>query len=235
MLPPFLGGRMDDRLHVFETPQIRVTWSRRRCIHAAECVRGLPGVFEPGRRPWVMPENGDADEVAAVVRRCPTGALHYERLDGGAAEPTPERNWAMVSRGGPVVLRGDLSIVRPGAEPVRETRLGLCRCGASRFKPFCDGSHWQAAFHDPGTLPEIGFTPLPPDTGAATAPPAGPVAVTPTVNGPVVIEGPIEFLSGDGQTRRRVARASLCRCGHSENKPFCDGSHRAAGFEAEGS
>ena len=228
---------MDDRLHVFETPQIRVSWSRRRCIHAAECIRGLPEVFEPGRRPWVAPANASPDEVAAVVRRCPTGALHYERLDGGANEAAPDRNWAMVLRGGPIYLKGDLTIVRPGAEPVRETRLGLCRCGASKFKPFCDGSHWQLDFRDAGALPEIGFTPLPADdaaAGAAPAPPAGPVTVTPTANGPVVVEGPIEFLAGDGQTRRRVAKASLCRCGRSENKPFCDGSHRTAGFEAEG-
>lgn len=229
---------MDDRLHVFETPQIRVTWSRRRCIHAAECIRGLPEVFEPGRRPWVVPGNADPDEVAAVVRRCPTGALHYERLDGGANEPVPDRNWAIVQRGGPVCLKGDLTIERPGAEPLRETRIGLCRCGASKFKPFCDGSHWQAGFRDRGELPEIGFTPLPapePDAaGAAPAPPSGPVTVTPTANGPLVVEGPVEFLAGDGQTRRRVAKASLCRCGRSENKPFCDGSHRDAGFEAEG-
>jgi uncharacterized Fe-S cluster protein YjdI len=110
---------MDDRLHVFESPQIRVSWSRPRCIHAARCIRGLPEVFEPGRRPWVMPANAPADEVAAVVRRCPTGALHLGRLDGG-----------------------------PGEEPMRETRVGLCRCGASKFKPFCDGSHWESGFRD---------------------------------------------------------------------------------------
>jgi len=189
-----------------------------------------------------MPVNAPADEVAAVVRRCPTGALHFERLDGGPGEPTPERNWAIVTRGGPIVLNGDLTIASPGEAPVRETRVGLCRCGASKFKPFCDGSHWESGFRDVGTLPEIGFTPLPAETPAAGAPaanvppasPSGPVTVTPTANGPVIVEGGVEFLAGDGQARRRVARAALCRCGRSENKPFCDGSHRSAGFTAEG-
>jgi CDGSH-type Zn-finger protein/uncharacterized Fe-S cluster protein YjdI len=222
---------MKDKLHEFKTDAITVTWSKARCIHAAACISALPEVFEPGRRPWVMPANAAVDEVASVVRRCPTGALHFTRQDGGAAEPIPERNFAIVSRSGPTYLRGDLRLVDPDGNVVlRETRLAICRCGATKHPPFCDGEHWEIAFRDAGQVPEIG---LHTGDGDPSQPPSGPVTVEPTVNGPIRIAGEIEFLAGDGQTRRRGARADLCRCGHSENKPFCDGSHRAAGFRAE--
>ena len=81
-----------DKLHEFRGTQIRVTWSKSRCIHFAACVRGLPAVFQPGERPWIQLEGAAAREVAEVVMRCPTGALHFEPLDGGAAEAPETSN-----------------------------------------------------------------------------------------------------------------------------------------------
>src|SRR5438045_9392109 len=98
-LEPNPGAAMEDKRHAFETDAITVTWSRTRCIHAAACIAGLPDVFEPGRRPWILPGVAPVDEVASVVRRCPTGALQFTRHDGGAAGPTPARNHAIVARG----------------------------------------------------------------------------------------------------------------------------------------
>src|SRR4029077_19626394 len=68
---------MNDKLHIFEGHGIRVSWSKARCIHSAECVRGLPLVFQPGSRPWIKPDAGAAARIAEVIERCPTGALHY--------------------------------------------------------------------------------------------------------------------------------------------------------------
>jgi uncharacterized Fe-S cluster protein YjdI len=59
---------------------VDVSFDDELCEHAAECVRGLPSVFEPGRRPWIIPDNANADDVVAVVARCPSGALQIERL-----------------------------------------------------------------------------------------------------------------------------------------------------------
>lgn len=72
---------MKDKLHGFEADAITVTWSKRRCIHAAECVAGLPRVFQPGERPWIKLDAAAAGTIAGIVRRSPTGALHYERQD----------------------------------------------------------------------------------------------------------------------------------------------------------
>ena len=62
-------------------------YDRGRCRHYAECVRGLPQVFDPTRRPWIRADLADADTVAEVVRRCPTGALHYRLLAEKPEEP----------------------------------------------------------------------------------------------------------------------------------------------------
>ena len=77
---------MTDKVKTYWSDDIVVAYDAGRCIHAAECVRGLPGVFDTGKQPWIQPANAAADAVAEVVMRCPTGALHFERKDGGAAE-----------------------------------------------------------------------------------------------------------------------------------------------------
>jgi CDGSH-type Zn-finger protein/uncharacterized Fe-S cluster protein YjdI len=209
---------MDEKLHVFESPAITVTWSRGRCIHVAECVRGLPGVFQPGRRPWVDPGRAAADRVAEVVCRCPTGALHFERRDGGAAEAVPATTVVTPSRRGPLHLRGDVELVAgDGTVVARDTRMALCRCGTSKNRPFCDGSHWETDFRDDGLVGEGG---QPPQSAAS-----GPLRITFGVGGPLYAEGPFVLASARAGVRRELGGGRLCRCGASRNKPFCDGSH----------
>ena len=217
---------MSDRLHEFDSAGIRVTWSKRRCIHAAECVRGLPAVFQPGRKPWVMPERAGAGTIAEVVMRCPTGALHFERHDGGPAEPKPASNTIEPTRGGPLHLRGDLELLNADGTPLlRDTRVALCRCGQSRNKPFCDNSHLEADFLDRGEVFEGGVKPL-------EGEPTGPLRVTVSADGPLLVKGPVTVRSADHRVALVGGAASLCRCGNSGNKPFCDGSHLRVGFKA---
>ena len=116
---------------------IAVQWEPRLCIHTRACIAALPDVFLPEERPWVRLEGADADRVADAVRRCPTGALHYRRLDGGPQEE-PEDELRVVPRpNGPLFLRG---LIR------EDTRVALCRCGGSQNKPFCDGTHRTNGF-----------------------------------------------------------------------------------------
>lgn len=121
--------------------QITVHFDIERCRHLAECVRGDPLVFDRERRPWVRADaNPDAARVAEVVRRCPTGALHYTLSDGPAEAPDP-RTTVTMTLDGPLLVRGDLQITLGDGTTVAETRAALCRCGSSANKPFCDGSH----------------------------------------------------------------------------------------------
>jgi uncharacterized Fe-S cluster protein YjdI len=133
---------------VYRNDAIEVTWEPRFCIHARKCVRDLGQVFNPSARPWIDVDAADPDAIAQTVLECPTGALHFRRLDGGAQEETAEEETSVqpVSNG-PLFLRGRLRIVDREGNLIREdTRLALCRCGASGNKPFCDGSHRRIGF-----------------------------------------------------------------------------------------
>ena len=71
----------------YTAPGVRVFYDRGRCLHFAKCVRGLPEVFDVGKRPWIQPGKASAEQVAEVVRRCPSGALHYRLEEGSSEEP----------------------------------------------------------------------------------------------------------------------------------------------------
>ena len=116
----------------YEGEQIEVTYDAARCLHAAECVRGMPAVFDTAKRPWIAPDGADAGALAAVIRRCPTGALHYT-LREGAPEPPLVPTRVRLPEGGPLLLEGDLEL-----DGKRETRAAICRCGQSSNQPYCD-------------------------------------------------------------------------------------------------
>jgi len=206
----------------FRGAAVVIRYDAARCIHAAECVRGAPEVFDPTARPWIDPDRGEAEHLAAVVRRCPTGALTLTYADGRAGELPEPRATATLVADGPIYLRG--RIVHAGgthASLVEYTRVALCRCGASANKPFCDGSHARIGFKDPGACAAAE------PAGAATA---GEVRLIPIKNGPLMVEGQVEFRAADGSTFVAGDKCWLCRCGASANKPFCDGSHKRIGF-----
>lgn len=138
----------------YRNEQIIVYWEPELCIHAGNCFRGLPEVFKPHERPWVLVNAASADRIAQVVMNCPTGALHFERLDGGPQEQAPQETTVKLQINGPLYVRGKVQIVGPGGHVLRkDTRLALCRCGHSENKPFCDGSHFRVGF-DTSEKPE---------------------------------------------------------------------------------
>jgi CDGSH-type Zn-finger protein/uncharacterized Fe-S cluster protein YjdI len=215
---------MPAKIREYESDDIIVRFDIRRCIHAEECVKGLPGVFERDRKPWVDPSQSDADAIARVVHSCPTGALTFGRKDGGAAEAVPDRNSVTIVEDGPVYVRGDVELhTSEGIE--KHTRVALCRCGAAHNKPFCDNSHKDIEFrHDGNFIKQL-----------ETAELGGPIVIHVRENGPILIEGNFQMESGDGSHAMLLSgRTWICRCGHSENKPFCDGAHKNAEFEAPG-
>ena len=53
-------------------------------------------------------------------------------------------------------------------------------------------------------------------------------------NGSSRVTGDVDFVDSEGNVIKSESSFSLCRCGHSKNKPYCDGAHREAGFEAPG-
>ena len=127
--------------------RIEVQWEPRLCIHVRHCVRELPQVFDAEARPWIRVDEADADAVAATVAACPTGALHFRRLDGGPDEEAPAELTIEPRPNGPLFVRGHVRVVGDDGHVIREdTRVALCRCGGSANKPFCDGTHRRIGF-----------------------------------------------------------------------------------------
>jgi len=201
---------------------ITVYFTVHRCTHVAECLNGAPEVFDLSQTPWVQPDTAPADQVATVILRCPTGALHFRRHDGGAEEKITRRNILIISRDGPFFARGDLRILNfDGRRVLEDSRLALCRCGHSRIMPLCDGSHWLGGFTDPGRYSPRPQNPLPPES---------PLIVKLEKDGPLELSGPVIIQGPDGEGIFQGGKARLCRCGHSRHQPFCDRSHIEAGF-----
>jgi len=201
---------------------VQIVYHGKLCIHSRFCVTGAPKVFLANvEGPWIHPDQMNAEELMAVSRECPSGAIRYRRKDGGSEEHAPPVNLIRVQEGGPYAFRGDLSI--DGADI--GFRATLCRCGASKNKPFCDGSHHDIHFDASGEPP----------TGDKTAMLEvrdGPIEITPALDGPLMVRGNMEIISGTGRMVARMQAARFCRCGQSNTKPFCDGTHAKVGFRS---
>ncbi|HEX7804315.1 MAG TPA: CDGSH iron-sulfur domain-containing protein [Pseudoxanthomonas sp.] len=203
--------------------QVVIHFDGARCIHSRNCVLTHPDVFVPNvEGEWIHPDAVSADEVALTARLCPSGAIRYERLDGQNGEPAPLVNTVRIREDGPLAFNAPLRI----AGQDQGLRATLCRCGLSKNKPYCDNSHAEGRFLATG---EPAIKPSEP-----LAARAGTLELTPQHNGPLKVSGNLEIVSGTGHTINRVSETWLCRCGHSKNKPYCDGSHKKVGFQADG-
>ena len=211
---------MNNEREEHRTESIAVLFNGNRCIHSRNCVLGRPDVFVPNASgEWIHPEKASPEAVAAIAYNCPSGAITFERLDGGEQETAPEVNVAHLRENGPIAFHCELDI----AGQTTSFRATLCRCGASGQKPYCDSSHNRIGFQSTGEPPSQDSEPLSQRNGR--------LEITPAPNGPLVLNGAIEICTGTGRTVTRTTQTALCRCGASGHKPFCDGSHVKVGFK----
>jgi CDGSH-type Zn-finger protein/uncharacterized Fe-S cluster protein YjdI len=209
------------KIDIVDGKKVRIIFEGAKCIHSRGCVLSRPDVFVPNvKGEWIHPDAATPEAVAELAHQCPSGAIRYERLDGGPGEAPPKVNTVRVRENGPLAFHGALDIA--GQPPA--IRATLCRCGASKNKPYCDGSHTEAGFVASGEAPA--------KESVALAQRDGPLKITPAANGPLMVEGAIEVVTGTGKTVNRTTKAAFCRCGHSANKPYCDGTHKKTGFQA---
>ncbi len=202
-----------------------VSWHGELCIHIGECGQAKGELFVGGRQPWCQPDAVAEDNVREVILRCPTGALSAEFDDASIMETASAENTINVAYNGPLFVRGDLQIEgAPDDAPGLKFRAALCRCGQSKNKPFCDNSHEKAGFKDYGAVGDTGETDV--DSG-------GPLTIKAVKAGPLIVSGNVKIIASSGRSTWQGAKAGLCRCGASENKPFCDGSHKKIGFESD--
>jgi CDGSH-type Zn-finger protein/uncharacterized Fe-S cluster protein YjdI len=204
-----------------EGKSLTLLFDSRRCIHSRFCVTWAPNVFLANvEGPWIHPDAMEVERLVEIAHVCPSGAIRYRRKDGKPDETTPLVNLISLRENGPYAVRADMQL--DGERGV--FRATLCRCGASKNKPFCDGSHNQVKFTASGE-PSSGKTDM-------LAVRDGVLAIDPETDGPLRVRGNLEIVSGTGRVVARLTQARLCRCGGSGNKPFCDGTHARIGFRS---
>ncbi len=217
-----------ERIIRYKGEKINILFSVDRCTHYAACLEGAPKVFDSLKRPWIKPDAEKPGKIADVIITCPTGALHYERKDGGPAETAPGVNTIVVETHGPLYFHGDLTVKDQNEKLLhKDTRIAFCRCGFSKVKPFCDNTHVRVGFEDSCDL-----QPEKPQKDHGKLP-SGKLIVELRKNGPIRLMGPFVIKNEEGDTLFQGTKALLCRCGHSRKMPFCDGSHTRSNFESE--
>lgn len=213
---------VEDGVETVEGQALTLRFDNKRCIHARFCVLGQPAVFKANvKGPWLDPDATGVEDLVAVAHLCPSGAIQYTRKDGVHDEAPPHVNLVQVRENGPLAIRADIALDDAGIG----YRATLCRCGASKRKPYCDGSHASIGFTASGEPATRTSEPLAARNGL--------LDIRPQRNGPLSVRGNIEIISGTGRTIDRMTSAVFCRCGQSAQKPFCDGSHARVGFEAD--
>jgi CDGSH-type Zn-finger protein len=129
--------------------RITILDNRAICAHAAFCTDELKSVFRQHDEPWIDPDGAEVEEIIKTIRKCPSGALSYA-IDGVEAQPPQRPPMVTVTENGPYAVTGGIELMGvkfgDGASSEHYT---LCRCGASKNKSFCDGSHWEVGFKDP--------------------------------------------------------------------------------------
>lgn len=132
-------------------------------------------------------------------------------------------NILIVRPDGPLQFSGEITLEDAEGTVLQQgEEAWLCRCGQSQDKPFCDGAHKQCGFSDPAVFEDSRRESLESESG--------PLTLTLKPDAMLIARGPLTIRSQDGNSESTRNRAALCRCGQSQNKPFCDASHKQCGF-----
>ena len=130
----------------YEGTKIVMNDDRSLCVHAGFCGNRITNV-------WKMIKDTEDTQVRAqvmsMVERCPSGALTYSLgPDREIIEPDIPQEVA-VTPDGPLWISGGIPLERSDGQPFEtRNRVTLCRCGASKNKPLCDGTHREIGFKD---------------------------------------------------------------------------------------
>ena len=137
-----------DKLDTYAGKKITIRDNRSICAHAGYCTDGLPSVFRHGEDPFIDPDGAVAAKIIDIINRCPSGALSYIVEDDTVTRLIDDAS-IFVAPNGPYVVKGKAVLLETvGGKGGSESTCTLCRCGASKNKPYCDGSHWSANFSD---------------------------------------------------------------------------------------
>lgn len=137
-----------DKRESYPAARITIHDNRSICAHAGHCTDGLNSVFRYKSEPWIDPAGDAVEAIIETIRRCPSGALSYT-LDGVEGADQEREPAITVTKDGPYAVTGGVGLLEPSwAQGASTEHYTLCRCGGSKNKPFCDGTHWSIGFKD---------------------------------------------------------------------------------------
>lgn len=141
---------MEKIIKEYSKDDITVVWQPDKCIHSAECVKGLPKAFNPKAQPWINLDHVSTAEIIEQVHKCPSGALKIKNRNKINEENMTEQSNTEITifKNGPIMIKGSLSIKHKDGKEEAHEEVYLCRCGQSENKPFCDGAHKKCGFKD---------------------------------------------------------------------------------------
>lgn len=143
-----LTGRQPDKQDIYKGKEITIRDNRGVCSHRGHCTDQLPSVFRMGVEPWIDPDGAPLEEIIRVIKMCPSGALSYETMGTAVTDWNDEPNTTLV-KNGPLECQGITTFSdEEDSSPETSDHYALCRCGGSKNKPFCDGTHWNNGFTD---------------------------------------------------------------------------------------
>lgn len=133
--------------------EITVVWKPSLCIHSTVCWKkdtGLPEVFNPREKPWIKTEGSDSASITEQVKKCPSGALDFFYNDQEEEQHVVTQEAKVeVLPNGPLLVYGNITVKdKLGNETKKSKVTAFCRCGQSKNKPYCDGSHVPSKFID---------------------------------------------------------------------------------------
>ncbi len=143
---------MPIKTHKYSNKDITIIWKPDVCIHSKLCWRGLREVFDPAKKPWILPDAADTATIMAQIDKCPSGALSYiknvpEEITVAPAMADVPANIIECLPNGPLLVKGEIIVKKPdGTEEAKSGVVALCRCGGSKNKPYCDGGHRTNGF-----------------------------------------------------------------------------------------
>ena len=139
---------MEDIIKEYSKDDVTVVWQPKKCIHSANCWRGLPKAFNPKEKPWITLDNVSSEEIMEQVMKCPSGALSIKSESENKSESVKTDTEIVIIKNGPLQIKGSLSIKHKDGKEETQKEVYLCRCGQSENKPFCDGTHRKCGFRD---------------------------------------------------------------------------------------
>ena len=142
------ADRTEDKVTPYEGKEITIINNPLLCSVSEYCHKELGSVFNEHNDPWIDPDGDTLEHIKAIIEKCPSGALSYSIK--GQPQPVRDREATIsIDKNGPLRITGGIELkdANWGQGASRE-HYTLCRCGASKNKPFCDGSHATINFDD---------------------------------------------------------------------------------------